>query len=270
MKQRKDRTITPKQRKTITIVTTVCAVLFCSVAFILKTLGIPNMHIISGLLLGFFALLVTYLVLWTLCAHEKYSRVFTVIRRCYVVLVAVASVFFFTMLGLVISDSRTEEADVDCLVVLGAGLHGDAPSYILRLRLNKAVEYLRTREDIPVIVAGGMGEGETITEAEAMYRYLVARGVDESLIWKEDKSTRTQENIKFSLALMEEMGLDTENITVAVVSNGFHIRRAKLIAGKMGVDAIGVAAPTPGAYLQVLYYSREAFALAAELVFGAR
>jgi uncharacterized SAM-binding protein YcdF (DUF218 family) len=101
-----------------------------------------------------------------------------------------------------------------------------------------------------------------------MHDYLVRRGVDEALIWKEDRSTRTQENIEFSLELMRENGLDVDNAVIAIVTNEFHVFRAKLIAEKAGVDAVGVAAPTPGLYLRVLYFSREAFALAYELVFG--
>ena len=266
MNQRKTDIETAKKRRKATIITAVSAFLLCSVFFILMQLRVPNMHVVFGLVSGFFSLFLVYMILWTLCASEKYSRAAVILRRCYLGVFAVGVVFFFTMLGLVISDAHTEEAEVDCIVVLGAGLHGDVPSYVLRLRLNEAVKYMQTQDSIPVIVAGGMGPGETITEAEAMARYLVAREIDESLIWKEGNSTRTQENIEFSLALMEEMGLDIENATVALVTNGFHLYRAKHIAQKLGVDAVGVAAPTPTIYLRVLYFSRETFALAAELL----
>jgi len=169
--------------------------------------------------------------------------------------------------GLIISGARTEEADVDCLIVLGAGLRNGSPSLMLRQRLNMAAEYLLEHGDTPIIVSGGMGRGETITEAEAMSRYLVACGVDESLIWKEEKSTSTRENLVFSMDLMEENGLDTDSVVVAVVTNEFHLYRAKLIAAKTGLTAIGISAKTPRFYLRVLYSFREAFALATEILF---
>ena len=266
MKKRKTDIEIAKKRRKATIIAAICAFLLCGVSFILMQLRIPNMHVVFGLVSGFFSLFLVFMLLWTLCAFEKYSRVAVIFLRCYLGVFTAGVAFFFTMLGLVISDAHTEEAKVDCIVVLGAGLHGDVPSYVLRLRLNEAVKYMQTQDRIPVIVAGGMGPGETITEAEAMARYLVARNIDENLIWKEENSTRTQENIEFSLALMEEMGLDIENATVALATNGFHLYRAKHIAQKLGVDAVGVAAPTPTIYLRVLYFSRETFALAAELL----
>jgi uncharacterized SAM-binding protein YcdF (DUF218 family) len=99
-----------------------------------------------------------------------------------------------------------------------------------------------------------------------MFRYLSAHGIDESLIWKEEESTNTQENLTFSRALMEEKGLDVENITVAIVSNEFHLHRAKLVAGNVGLDAVGVAAETPGILMRALYFFREAFALASAVL----
>ena len=259
---------TAKRRRTITIIIAALALIASGASFIMMYMRIPNMHIISYLILGFSTLLIAFLVLWTMGAYQKYSRLANILQRSYMICLAVGLAGFLVMQGLILSGSRTEEEDVDCIIVLGAGLRNDAPSLVLRRRLNAAADYMKTREDIPVIVSGGLGRGETITEAEAMFRYLSARGIDESRIWKEEMSTSTQENLAFSLALMEEKGLDVENIKIAVVSNEFHLYRAKLIAEKAGLDAIGVAAETPGAYLRVLYYCREAFALAAEVFFG--
>jgi len=263
-----DENIIAKRRRIITIVIAALAAVISGIAFVLMYMRVPNMHIISYLVLGFSTLLVTLLVLWTLGARQRYSRLASVLRRCYMTCLAVGLAGFLVLQGFIVSGARTEVAEVDCVIVLGAGLYNDAPSLVLRRRLNAAADYLKTREHIPVIVAGGLGRGERITEAEAMSNYLISRGVDENRIWKEDESTRTQESLAFSLALMEEKGLDVDNIKVAVVSNEFHLYRAKLIAGKAGMDAIGIAAETPGTYLRTLYYCREAFALAAEVIFG--
>jgi len=254
------------RRLTVTIIITALAVIVSGISIYLRLERVNNMHIIIILVLGISAILVAFLILWTLGAHEKYVKLARVLRRCCLTGLAVGVSVFIVLQGLIISSAHTEEAEVDALIVLGAGLRNDAPSMILRTRLNAAIRYLESRGDTPIIVSGGLGEGATITEAEAMYQYLSARGVDESLIWKEEESTSTRENLAYSLAVMEENGLDVENAKIAIVSNEFHLYRAKLIAGKAGVEAVGVAAATPGLDLRVLYFFREALALANEVL----
>lgn len=268
MKNQTARMKLGKLRLTVTISTAVLAVAVLVAFYMMMQSKIPNMHLLFSLSLAFFILLIVFLALWTLCALEKCSRVAAIIIRCYLAFIVAGVLFFIVLLGLIISEARTSDDDVDCIIILGAGLRSDAPSLILRTRLDMALEYSKSREGVPIVVSGGLGEVETITEAEAMRRYLVDRGVDESLIWKEELSTRTQENIEFSLELIRERGLDTENIKIAIVTNDFHIYRAKHIAEKEGVEAVGVAAETPSLYLRIIYFSREAFALGAELVFG--
>jgi len=250
----------------ITIIAAALAAVLSGIFFALTLARVPNMHVVFYLALGFSALLVIYLVLWTLSASEKYARLAKLLRRCYLVCLSVGVAFFIILQALIISGSRTDDVEADCLIVLGAGLRNGAPSLILRRRLNAAVDYLQERGDIPVIVTGGLGRGQTVTEAEAMFRYLRDRGVSEDLILKEDRSTSTRENLAFSVTLMQENGLDTENTKVAVVTNEFHLYRAKLIAGKQGLDAVGISADTPGLYLRILYFCREAFALASEFL----
>lgn len=268
MERQTERKMPARLRLKVTIAVAVLAVIVLVVFYVMMLSKIPNMYLLTNLSLAFFILIMIFLTLWTLCALEKCSRIATIIIRCYSAIIVAGVLFFIILLGLIISDARTSDAEADCIIVLGAGLRNDAPSLILRTRLNRALEYLETREGIPVVVSGGLGEGETITEAEAMQQYLIARGVDESLIWKEELSTRTQENIGYSLELIHERGLDLDSITVAIVTNDFHIYRAKHIAEKEGVEAVGVAAGTPSLYLRIIYFSREAFALGAELVFG--
>jgi len=216
---------------------------------------------------GMSFLIVTYMVLWTLSANQKYSRLAKILKRCYIVCVLLGLVLFITLQIIIISGSHTEDADVDVIIVLGAGLMNDRPSLILASRLNAAIDYAQTRGDIPIITTGGLGQGQTITEAEAMARYLIVRGVDEERIWKEEASTNSHENIRFAKEIMRAKGINPENAKVAIVSNEFHLYRAKLIAEKAGFEAYGVTAETPGLHRKLIYYFREAFSLINELVF---
>ena len=267
MKEKSDNKQKAGRRRTITIISAILAIIISGIFFALMLARIPNMHVVFYLTLGFSALLIAYMVLWTHSAGENHARHIKVLRRCYLICITLGLAYFLTLQGLIISSARSDESEADCIIILGAGLRNGAPSLVLRRRLNAAVDYLSDRGDIPVIVTGGLGRGQSITEADAMSRYLIDRGVDESLIWKEEESTSTRENLAFALAIMEQNGLDIENTKVAVVSSEFHLYRAKLIAVKQGLDAFGVAAETPGLYLRMLYSFREAFALASELIF---
>lgn len=129
-----------------------------------------------------------------------------------------------------VSDNVTHKEDA--LIVLGAGVNGKRITYVLADRLDKAVEYSCENPDAFIVVSGGKGPGEDISEAEAMYGYLMAEGVPEDRIIKEDKSTSTHENFKFSKAILDErLGSDYK---VAYVTNEYHIYRAGGIARNAG------------------------------------
>ena len=139
-------------------------------------------------------------------------------------------------------------------------------SLSLQTRLEAALEYVRDKPEVPVVVSGSQGPGEAISEAECMYRWLTARGLPPEQILLEEQADNTRENIRYSLELLEELGVDG-TAEIAVVSSGYHLCRASTyMPGKM----VPVAARMPGRYwpITVNYYVREAFALAADLVFS--
>ena len=206
-------------------------------------------------------LLVVYLVLWNLCYHSRYARTAATLRECYLIFLAVCVAGFVVLQVLITSGSRYDAESAEVIIVLGAGIYGETPSSVLASRLDAAIEYAAIHEDVVVIVSGGQGRGEAITEAEAMRRYLVRRGVREGNILMEEKSTSTRENIAYSLALIEDAGLNPADTKIAVVTNEFHLFRAKRIAGKLGIDAGGVPAKTPYLTTRVIYQCREAAAV---------
>lgn len=156
----------------------------------------------------------------------------------------------------------------DAVIVLGAGVNGTEPSLSLRTRLDAALEYLEENPDIPVVLTGGLGYGEEITEARCMYVWLTARGVAPGRLILEERAGNTAENFAFSKDLLIERGIDPAENRVAVVTNDFHIARARLIAAKRGYgDVFGVPAELPWRHLEVNYYLREAFAMVKTLIF---
>jgi len=226
------------------------------------------MHIIAYIIFGCSFLVVTYLGIGLLGSYDKHAKLARFLKRCYLISLAIGLACFIFLQGLIISGARTDAEQVDCIIILGAGLRNNAPSLILRQRLDATLDYLNEYGEIPVIVTGGLGPGETITEAEAKRRYLTVRGVDEALIFKEEASTNTRENIAFAIAVMEMNGFDVANTKVAIVTSEFHLYRAKLIAERAGLEADGIAAKTRYLHFLILYSFREAFSLASEFIRG--
>ena len=157
---------------------------------------------------------------------------------------------------------------VDAVIVLGAGVNGETPSAALWSRIRAAEAYLEKHPDVPVVLSGGQGPGEDISEAEAMARCLQGEnGAERSRFLLEDQSVNTAENFRFSKALLEAYGLDMETAVIAVVTNDFHCFRAHMIAQKQGLRIVDVPAELPWWWLTANYYLREAFAVVKTALF---
>lgn len=170
---------------------------------------------------------------------------------------AVVSLFLFVIVGmLLISSAKNPTSEPDYIIVLGAKVRGTKVSRALRERLDCTITYATKHPQAKIIVSGGQGEGEDITEAQAMYEYLTEAGIDGKRVILEEQSTNTAENFQYSLELIGD-----KEKKFLVVSNRFHIYRAVAIGKKMGIQHIeGLAAPTDGV-MKLHYYLREAFAV---------
>lgn len=150
---------------------------------------------------------------------------------------------------------KEENVEADYVIVLGARLYGELPSPALQNRLDKAWEYLGTHKNSKVVVTGGQGEDEKIAEAEAMKRYFLAKGVEKERILAEYTSTNTFENLKNASELIFQESKKKPN--VLIVTNRFHIFRAKMLANRFGIEPYGYPAKTPPSIL-IPCYIREA------------
>jgi uncharacterized SAM-binding protein YcdF (DUF218 family) len=176
---------------------------------------------------------------------------------------------FIIIEGLIIyNGNKTDTEKVDYLVVLGAGLWGDTPSLALQERLDESLRFIKENPNIKVVLSGGQGEGETITEAEGMRRYLVNKGVDEKLLIKEENSKNTKENMQFTKKLLDNID-GRKDLKIKIVTNNFHMFRAKLIAKSCGFIAYGEPSELFKPLIP-LYYSRECLAVIKTLIFDLR
>lgn len=174
-----------------------------------------------------------------------------------------------------------EKQSTDYVIVLGAQVQGTELSRSLKYRVEKALEYARVHSNTILILSGGQGEGEDISEADAMYNYLREHGIPEYQMIKEDNSHSTYENLAYSKALIDEREKsrrdwirevmassgylvppdDEVTIRVGIVTSNFHVLRAKGIAKRLGIqDPTGIASKSdPVLFLH--FCVRECFAI---------
>ena len=153
-----------------------------------------------------------------------------------------------------------DDPKADFVIVLGAGVNGDEPSRSLSERLKATQEYLEQYPDAIAILSGGKGDGENLSEALCMYQWLTGRGVAPERLRMEDRSTTTEENIRYSLELIErEFGVRPTE--AAVVSSSYHLARASLFAEREGLHMLGVPAATGNPFYFCQMFLREIAAL---------
>ena len=153
------------------------------------------------------------------------------------------ALFSFTEYHIIQASFGTPGEEAEYLVVLGAKVRPDGPSVSLWDRIYAAVDYLTAHPETIAIVSGGQGADETISEAQSMHDELVKLGIDESRIWMEDKAGSTDENMRFSLDLIQEK-TGTRPDKLGILSSEYHLYRASLMAGQLGIGFVGVPAET--------------------------
>ena len=160
----------------------------------------------------------------------------------------ICGVFFLSFLvieGMVIRQMHVQgEKNLDYVIVLGAQVHADKPSVVLKYRLDEAILYLNENPETVCIVAGGQGKNEPYSEAYGMAQYLMQNGIDKERILLEDQSKTTEENLRYSRKFLPE------GAKVGIITNDFHMFRALQIAQKQGLsDVCGIAADSTKFYL---------------------
>ncbi|MDL2324014.1 YdcF family protein [Ruminococcaceae bacterium OttesenSCG-928-A16] len=162
--------------------------------------------------------------------------------------------------------TNTATGTESVIIVLGAGIKNETISDVLRHRLDAATKAWKSNPSALLVVAGGKGRQENISEALAMQRYLVLQGIPPSQIIMEDQSTSTEENLLFTKQILAQKGY-AEDTEVALVTNAFHCYRAGKYAQKAGFTNVHTI-PAGINFLSVLpSYIREEFAIVAYWLF---
>lgn len=244
--------------KTFNLVLTVIGSVLCLDTLLLMprsnwNLGVllPMIYGLPLLLLGLFSARLA--PLWD-------TRLGVFLKYALILAYSLSFAFFLCVSAfLCIRGNRSAPDKSDALIVLGCGLRRDRPSLVLSRRLDAACAYLKDNPDTLCFVSGGQGPGEIVTEASAMRKYLIARGIPEDRIVIEDKSMSTYENFAFTYPLItERLGKDA---SIIYLTTRFHVYRAGRVAAAQGITAHGLGARDVW-YLCVNNYLRESVAVA--------
>jgi uncharacterized SAM-binding protein YcdF (DUF218 family) len=176
-------------------------------------------------------------------------------------LMSVISVFLFVLcicILIVVQGSRDEQRQSAAAIVLGASQWNGEPSPVFRARLNHAMDLYRRGLVGKIILTGGTAEGDTISEAEAGRRYLVAQNLPNEVLLLDEQSTTTWENLQNAAEIARNNGINS----VLLVSDPFHMLRSLKMARDLHLVAYGSptrTSPISGNRLEELrYIAREA------------
>ncbi|MBQ4110983.1 MAG: YdcF family protein [Clostridia bacterium] len=206
----------------------IAGIIFIVYGLILSVISNLNLGVILTIMIGVLSLI--YGIFSekineiTSSGFLKYLKFFVIILFCTeLILVGFISIY---------GQSDNISYKEDAVIVLGAGIRGDRVTLPLKMRLDKAIEYHHKNPDALIVVTGGQGFQETVTEAYAMEKYLIEKGVDKNVIVKEEKATSTNENMRFSKNILDRKLKG--NYEIVVITNNFHIYRGVSIAKKEG------------------------------------
>ncbi len=208
------------KKKIIKVLLIISGSLLVFNALLMSVMSNINAGIIAELLLG------TVILLYGILLEKLVPKIPKWLRAVFWCSVCTVTVFVTVLLGLGVTDTVT--GNEDAVIVLGSGIRGELLTVGLKNRLDCAVEMYKDNPDIIIVVSGGQGPQEDITEALAMERYLLSRSIPQQNIIKEEQATSTYENFVYSKQLLDKtLG---KNYKAAYVTNDYHIYRAGSLA----------------------------------------
>lgn len=122
--------------------------------------------------------------------------------------------------------------DVDCIIVLGAGIWGDEPSPMLEDRLLEGINLYKNNVSSKIIMSGDHGTKE-YDEVNVMKKFAIENGVPSEDIFMDHAGFSTYESLYRAKEIFEAK-------KVVIVTQKYHLYRALYIAKQLGIEAYGV------------------------------
>jgi uncharacterized SAM-binding protein YcdF (DUF218 family) len=197
--------------------------------------------------------------------NEFSCKVYKIIKR----ILLIAVICFIGIEAIIIGYPKHNEKKDDYIIVLGAGLdNGRTPNFILSERLDAAIKCEEENPNQYIVLSGGQGLDEYVSEAQAMSEYLQERGINKDKIILEDRSRNTDENLKFSKDKIQyHSGKSIAEVNVKIVTADYHALRSSILAKKNGYVNFDNYSSSTVWYFIPSTYIREAFAVIKSTVF---
>ena len=147
--------------------------------------------------------------------------------------IAAVALYLAAFAAVLVVSRQDQRHPADAIVVLGAAQYNGKPSPVLRARLDHALALYQQGLAPAVVVTGGIGDGDRVSEATVGRQYLVARGVpaDAVIVRPEGRSTLS------SMRSVAEWARERGVRRVLLVSDPFHMLRLRLEAARNGLEA---------------------------------
>ena len=140
---------------------------------------------------------------------------------------------WLSSVGAVLTWALEDDArNADAIVVMGAAQYQGKPSPVLRARLDHALALFRSGLAPRLVLTGGIGEGDTVSEAAVSRAYVMSRGVPDSAIFLEHDGRTSSQSLRAAIDLLHARGLGT----AVVVSDPFHMLRLEILGRRFGID----------------------------------
>ena len=190
-------------------------------------------------------------------------------RRALVAFVlGLVVLWLLSLAAVVLASRRDTAAPADAIVVLGAAQYDGHPSPVFRARLDQAWRLFRRHLAPLVIVTGGIGAGDTVSEAVVGRRYLLAAGVPDAAVVAEAAGRTSAASVRAAARRLREQG----GARAIFVSDGFHLLRLGFLARRFGLQAFGSPARqspiSSNRRLELGYFLAESVKAPAALLLG--
>jgi uncharacterized SAM-binding protein YcdF (DUF218 family) len=166
-------------------------------------------------------------------SEEEMRRSLPRIVAAYAVLAALAA-WVVSFLAVVAWGARDMARPADAIVVLGAAQYAGRPSPVLKARLDHALKLFKKGLARRLVLTGGRGVGDTISEAAVGRRYAIRAGIADSVILMENEGRTTEASVAAVAYIMEKAELER----AILVSDPFHMLRLQILSKRYGVESV--------------------------------
>lgn len=201
------------------------------------------------------------------CWDYNFMSFWNKIKIILITLIVIVIVGWVILIFNIYRQSIIDEAGpADAIVVLGAAQWDGEPSPIFKTRLNSAFDLYKIQYAPYIILTGGIGKGENISEALVGKQYLIEKGMTKDAIFIEEISHTTWQSLNQIKQLVEEQKIRT----IILVSDGFHMFRLKKMADDLGINALASpvkSSPIKNQITKFKYIIRESWCYVLYLLF---